>query len=75
MSDLEMMLPMAVTIVSHNRKRQMYDSRPGPSDWYLASYTLHLQFQNTTIETEITEQDPRYQAIKNHLKVNGVALE
>lgn len=69
-----MMLPMAVNIVSHNRKRQMYDGYPGPSDWFISSYVVRLQFQNTTVETDITEDDYRYQLIKEHLASVGREL-
>lgn len=71
---LEMMLPMAITVIGHKRERKMFHSRPTSNDWFESSYTIRLQFQNTTIETDIHEGDTRYDLIKEHLAKNGVIL-
>jgi len=72
--DLEMMLAMPITVVSHSQKRMQFHSRPTSQDWFESAYTIRLQFQNTTIETDIHQQDPRYSIIKEHLDKKGVQL-
>lgn len=72
MSDLDMMLPFPVTIKSFSHKRNIENLTVMFID---RCYTVTLQFQNTTIETDIYEGDPRYQLIKDHLKSTGRELE
>lgn len=66
------MLPFPVTIESFNHKRDVQHLTAMHIDKY---YTVSLQFQNTTVETDIYEGDPRYQLIKDHLKSIGRELE
>ena len=58
-TDLDMMLPLSVKIGSFKRVRD------GPC--IFKAYTVTIQFQNTTIEVDIKEGDPRYNQITEHL--------
>jgi len=63
MTELNMMLPFPVHIDSINSKNN--------EPWINHSYTVSLQFQNTTISVDIQEDDPRYDLIKQHLIDQG----
>lgn len=62
-SDLDILLPFSCHIESIGAKREM--SPKGP---YAHRYiTVTLRFQNTVVEVDIQEEDPRYETIKDHL--------
>ena len=69
---LDIMLSMPVTIVSFNRERIMTNNRPSSRDPISKSYTVRLQFQNTTIETDIKEGDPRFADIEKHCILHDI---
>lgn len=58
-----MMLPFPVHIDSIGASREISPLGPHIRRYF----TVSLHFQNTTIETDIEQDDPRYQTIKDHL--------
>ena len=64
--DLDMMLEFPVRVTNIKCERKV-----GPLPYLERSFTVRLQFQNTTIETDIQEGDPRYQTIRDHLTSVG----